>query len=266
MSRFRFNESSKDRSMKKINLVIVIVCCLSVSPDIFGSKVKKAPELPEEIKNLTSEQIFVPHPPILTIYPYKAKKDGIKAEVWVKYKMLQGKIDSGKVIFCSKDGYDLEKAAILSLKEHDFSMDTNAVKLENKWLYSKIIFAYGINDLPKGTLGNFVSKLSEVPIESECTGRITNMPELIFKVRPEYPKNARNEGIEAIVYVRVLVGVTGIPVDSKIEKSSDSVDAYGFNDVVLKAVRECKFKPMLCDGEPMKCWVTLPFEFMISRK
>jgi len=252
--------------MIKLHLVIVIVCCLSFSIDIIGSEVKDTLELPEEIRTLTSEQIFVPRPPIVPMYPLRAKKDGFNAEVWVKFKILQGKIDSAKVIFCSKNGYDLQNAALMSLKEHDYSKDSTAVNLENKWLYTKVAFGYGVYNSSNGSARKITSDTGAVPIESECTGKVTSMPELIWKSVPEYPKNARNEGIQAIVNARVLIGVTGIPVEVKILNSTDSVNAYGFNDVVLKAVRGCRFKPMLCDGEPMRCWVTFPYEFSLSKK
>jgi protein TonB len=92
------------------------------------------------------------------------------------------------------------------------------------------------------------------------------MPELIKRGVPEYPRKAKYAGIEATVYVMVWVGKNGKPVDAKIRKSSDSDNAYGFNDVVLKAAMQCRFKPAIQYGKPVNVWVTFPYEFTLSRR
>jgi protein TonB len=102
------------------------------------------------------------------------------------------------------------------------------------------------------------------PAATGCSGKII-MPELIYKSRPEYPLKARQKFVEANVTVRILVDEKGIPIDAQISKSTEIANAFGFNNAVLKSAKECRFKPMLCDGEPRDCWVSLPYEFRLSK-
>jgi TonB family protein len=264
----RIDKQSEIQSAKLLGAQMKVIRQLSVNFTFllffalitYGEEAE--PTLPDEINNLTSEQVFNPTPKIETIYPLRAKKDGVNADVWLKYKLINLKPDSIEVVFCSKGGYDLEKAAVMSLRGHDFSRDSRSSELKNQWLYSIVKFGFGVFHDSDKTNARHLPEDS--PAATGCSGKII-MPELIYKSRPEYPLKARQKFVEANVTVRILVDEKGIPIDAQISKSTEIANAFGFNNAVLKSAKECRFKPMLCDGEPRDCWVSLPYEFRLSK-
>ncbi len=87
-------------------------------------------------------------------------------------------------------------------------------------------------------------------------------PEIIITAKPEYPRQARLVGISATVWVRILVDEEGNAADAVVYKSSGS--NAGFDEAALAAALKCKFKPGIQNGEAVKVWVSLKFEFDIN--
>lgn len=92
---------------------------------------------------------------------------------------------------------------------------------------------------------------------------VENMPELIHKESGEYPRFAKEAGLEGTVYVRVLVKKDGTVGDAKIEKSSGVVS---LDEAAMKLVYKCTFKPAIQNGRPVNVWVSFPYEFTLTRK
>jgi periplasmic protein TonB len=76
-----------------------------------------------------------------------------------------------------------------------------------------------------------------------------------------YPEIARTNNIEGKVTVKVLVGPDGSVV---------SVGGFSgpdvFRDEVSSKVMNLQFTPALQQGQPVKCWVSVPFNFKLSGK
>lgn len=76
-----------------------------------------------------------------------------------------------------------------------------------------------------------------------------------------YPEIARSNNIEGKVTVKVLVGPDG---------SVLSVGGFSgpdvFRDEVSSKVMNLQFTPALQQGQPVKCWVSVPFSFKLSGK
>lgn len=76
-----------------------------------------------------------------------------------------------------------------------------------------------------------------------------------------YPEIARSNNIEGKVTVKVLVGPDGSVV---------SVGGFSgpdvFRDEVSSKVMNLQFTPALQQGQPVKCWVSVPFNFKLSGK
>ena len=75
---------------------------------------------------------------------------------------------------------------------------------------------------------------------------------------PHYPMEARQEGIQGKVVVRVFVGEYGFVIKHKIIQSSKH-----FDPEVHKVIREWKFTPAKQKGIPVDYWVEIPFNFVL---
>jgi len=77
--------------------------------------------------------------------------------------------------------------------------------------------------------------------------------------RPPYPTWAREAGIEGKVFVRVLVGVDGIP------KRVDVLSGpKGLTEGIEGPLMRWKFSPGLSNGNPVECWVEIPISFRLQ--
>lgn len=92
---------------------------------------------------------------------------------------------------------------------------------------------------------------------------VENMPELIYKHIPEYPRMVREAGLEGNVTLRVLVKKDGSVGDAKVQVSSKIAS---LDEAALKAVFSCKFKPAIQNGRPVLVWVSFPYEFSLTKK
>lgn len=92
---------------------------------------------------------------------------------------------------------------------------------------------------------------------------VENLPELIHKEVPAYPRLARQAQLDGTVHVRVLVLENGSVKNVMIEKSSGITS---LDDAAVKAAYKCTFKPGIQNGRPVKVWVSFPFVFELYDK
>lgn len=76
-----------------------------------------------------------------------------------------------------------------------------------------------------------------------------------------YPEIARSQGTEGRVTVKVLVGT-----DGSVIKVGGMSGPDVFHDEVSDKVGSLQFTPALQNGQPVKCWVSVPFSFTLSKK
>lgn len=76
-----------------------------------------------------------------------------------------------------------------------------------------------------------------------------------------YPEIARQSGIEGRVVAKVLVGT-----DGSVIKVGGISGPEVFRDEVSDKVMDLQFTPALQGGQPVKCWVSVPFSFTLSSK
>ena len=74
-----------------------------------------------------------------------------------------------------------------------------------------------------------------------------------------YPEIARSSGTEGRVTAKILVGADG----SVIKVGSLSGPSV-FHDEVRDKVGALQFTPALQNGKPVKCWVSVPFNFKLN--
>lgn len=86
-------------------------------------------------------------------------------------------------------------------------------------------------------------------------------PEILARVNPDYPYQARERGTEGFVAVKVLVGKDGAVRQVNILKSKPSGI---FDQAVRKAVAGWRFRPGEVGGEPVTAWITTTLHFRLN--
>jgi len=94
------------------------------------------------------------------------------------------------------------------------------------------------------------------------------LPELLQRVEPEYPRSPFVRGIEDVITVHALVCRTGRVLDAYAPQSFRSLHPEvpiehdrKFVEAALAAVRLYVFKPALVAGQPIATWVAVPVRF-----
>jgi len=91
-----------------------------------------------------------------------------------------------------------------------------------------------------------------VPVEEQ--------PVIVEFKTPEYPRMAREAGIEGVVTVRALVGKDGKVRDAILGKGVHQL----LDEAAIAAAKECVFKPAIQNKNPVAVWVAIPFNFHLQ--
>ena len=86
-------------------------------------------------------------------------------------------------------------------------------------------------------------------------------PEMIYEEQPEYPRLARQAGLEGVVWVKALVDREGKVREAMVAKSSGTAS---LDDAAVKAAHKNRFKPGIQNGRPVAVWVTYKVEFTLA--
>ena len=85
-------------------------------------------------------------------------------------------------------------------------------------------------------------------------------PVLTHFVSPTYPTEAKTQGLEGTVSVKVLVGRDGAVEDATVVRSTNSV----FDDAAIEAARQFRIRPAELRGKTTKAHVLVPVEFRLG--
>jgi TonB family protein len=85
------------------------------------------------------------------------------------------------------------------------------------------------------------------------------LPEVLIRVAPKYPKQARKQRIEGTVLVKALVSTTGSVAVATIQQS-----VPGLDQAALDAIRQWAFRPALDGRRPVPVWVVVPVKFNLE--
>ncbi|HEV8538579.1 MAG TPA: energy transducer TonB, partial [Bacteroidota bacterium] len=72
---------------------------------------------------------------------------------------------------------------------------------------------------------------------------------------------ARRMGAQGTIWVKCWIDQAGNVKKAIIIESNQPI----FNEPVMKAVTQYKFRPALSKGKPVDAWVTIPFAFRINK-
>ena len=80
---------------------------------------------------------------------------------------------------------------------------------------------------------------------------------------PSYPSAAREQGLEGVVVLGVLVGVNGRPVEIAVRTSSG---ARTLDEAAVDAVTRWRFSPAREGRKAVESWVEVPLKFALKGK
>jgi TonB family protein len=86
-------------------------------------------------------------------------------------------------------------------------------------------------------------------------------PKMVAEVRPDYPRHARQAGLEGDVWVAVLIDFDGTVSDARVKVSSG---VASFDRAALDAAWKSRFKPAIRAGKPVLVWATYKVEFRLN--
>jgi protein TonB len=92
--------------------------------------------------------------------------------------------------------------------------------------------------------------------------QVASAPRVLQQIKPQYPRSARNDGIEGLVLVRVIIGVDGRiePGSTRVVRSVPALDA-----AAVSAVSQWRFSPALGrQGRPVRVIVEIPVQFSLK--
>jgi len=84
------------------------------------------------------------------------------------------------------------------------------------------------------------------------------LPNPYLPPAPEYPKAARDAGIQGTVVVEAHLTIAGTVDEVRVMKSIPALD-----DAAMKAVGRMRFSPAYFRGKPYAVWVVVPVKFTI---
>jgi protein TonB len=85
-------------------------------------------------------------------------------------------------------------------------------------------------------------------------------PRVINWTDPPYPEQARQQGVEGTVIVKLTITAEGRPRNVTVVRSSGH---SGLDEAAVAHVRKTKFSPALKDGEPVRMHITFRVKFRL---
>ena len=85
-------------------------------------------------------------------------------------------------------------------------------------------------------------------------------PRCVHFIRPVYPKQARRQGLEGQVLLRVFIDDRGHATRAVVLQSSDTLFAAPARQAALKS----RFKPAIRNNRPVSVWVKIPMRFRLD--
>ena len=106
--------------------------------------------------------------------------------------------------------------------------------------------------------GRPIAQPDEPPEEQKIT-----LPEPLLYVAPVYPPEAKTQGIEGVVVLRLVIDEKGDVVEASVAQAA----GHGFDEAALAAARKLKFEPArYADGTPFKAAINYEYEFALEEE
>lgn len=190
------------------------------------------------------------------VYPKELKKKGTEGVVWVK-----ALVDKNGSVVNSMIGKPsglelLDKSALEASLKCKFKPAIQNGRPVAVWVTYKVSFT-----LADKLMLTDKDTLDQLPVSEDFTP-LEVIPELLTSVEPDYPAKAKKEGIEAELWIKVLVDKEGNVIDAEIAKTNQF--EYGFNIAAIEAAFKSKYKPGIQNGKPVNAWITYKVVFTLD--
>ena len=191
-------------------------------------------------------------------YPEIARLAGIEGIVYLKILVDEnGNVEKAKVEQGVKDMID--EAALNAAKTAKFTpamLNDEPVKV---WVILPVAFKLAVEKKDEDVSRQVQPGENEDPGINEFV-KVEKLPEIVEAAKPDYPEAAKKAGIEAKVFVKVLVGKDGNPKKAVVIKSENEI----FNQSAIDAAMKSKFTPAINKGEKIAVWVVLPYKYILE--
>ena len=102
------------------------------------------------------------------------------------------------------------------------------------------------------------------PVVRQASG-VTRLPKLISQpstldMRAAYPEAKRREGLEANVYLKILVNSSGKVDQVRVVRSA----GQAFDQAAISLVKKFRFRPSEADGKPVSVWIPWTYKFRLE--
>ena len=105
--------------------------------------------------------------------------------------------------------------------------------------------------------------VSSAMANSDKLAALDTYPTFINQAAPEYPPEAKMEGIEGTTTIKALIGKNGKAEKVEVAKSSGS---KMLDDAAVEAAKQSTFSPGTQDGKPVAAWVAYTVNFKLEDK
>lgn len=93
---------------------------------------------------------------------------------------------------------------------------------------------------------------------------VDEFPAVTKSVNPVYPEEAKTNGIEGTVYLKILVDKEGNVKKAVVTKRTDG--SVALEQAAMDAAKQWTFKPATIKKQPVEIWVSIPFKFKLADK
>ncbi|MCL4550499.1 MAG: energy transducer TonB [Bacteroidetes bacterium] len=205
--------------------------------------------------------------PLRPEYPQLAKLAGIQGTVYLKLLIDEkGNVEKAKVEQGVKDMID--EAALNAAKSAEFSPAMLNNKPIKVWVILPVAFKLSVEKNADARVMRYdeleptQQENSEKEPDINKFVQVEKLPEMIESAKPDYPEAAKKAGIEAKVFVKVLVDKEGNPKKAIVIKSENEI----FNQSAVNAAMKSRFTSAVNKGEKVAVWVVLPYRYTLGRK
>lgn len=178
-------------------------------------------------------------------YPEKARKAGIE----------------GVVILSARTDEEGNVEKVMALRSPDPLLNQAAIDAVSQWKYEPLIIDGKPSKVVFTVTVRFKLKEQEITEGAVEAGGDVEPPKLIKKVDPVYPEEARKEGVEGVVILRIRADEYGEVQQAKVLKSVPLLD-----NAAISAVRQWVYEPYISKGKPTPIVFTVTVRFRLDKK
>lgn len=134
-------------------------------------------------------------------------------------------------------------------------------RMKQSWIRSFMVIALVVTGLALVSVrGGVVQAAEAVSLAAEGNEDVVVKPAPLNKVAPEYPDEAKKEGIQGRVVIDVLIDKNGEPVKVKVLESPHDL----LTKAAIVALEQWQFRPGTVNGEPAEMKIQLKLDFKLD--